>query len=80
MRSEGAWFLDRRERRANDESSPVSSLGENGRGFDATAPSLDERCGLLSAKGGLMMGTKKVGAFSSPRKKATITIAWKTQK
>jgi hypothetical protein len=26
--------------------------------------------GLLSAKGGLMMGTKKVGAFSSPRKKA----------
>jgi hypothetical protein len=34
-----------------------------------------ERCGLLSAKGGLMMGTKKVGAFSSPRKKANTIIA-----
>jgi hypothetical protein len=34
----------------------------------------DMRCGLLSAKGGLMMGTKKVGAFSSPRKKAKIII------
>jgi hypothetical protein len=33
------------------------------------------RCGLLSAKGGLMMGTKKVGAFSSPHKKAIIIIA-----
>jgi hypothetical protein len=33
------------------------------------------RCGLLSAKGGLMMGTKKVGAFSSPRKKANFIIA-----
>jgi hypothetical protein len=33
------------------------------------------RCGLLSAKGGLMMGTKKVGAFSSPRKKAMLIIA-----
>jgi len=40
MRSERAGFLDRRERRANDESSPFSALGENGRGFDATAPSL----------------------------------------
>ena len=40
MRSERARFLDRRERRANDESSPFSALGENGRGFDATAPSL----------------------------------------
>jgi hypothetical protein len=37
MRSERARFLDRRERRANDESSPFSALGENGRGFDATA-------------------------------------------
>ena len=35
------------------------------------------RCGLLSAKGGLMMGTKKVGAFSSPRKKATFIITKK---
>ncbi len=35
----------------------------------------EEKCGLLSAKGGLMMGTKKVGAFSSPRKKANIIIA-----
>jgi hypothetical protein len=34
----------------------------------------------LSAKGGLMMGTKKVGAFSSPRKKATVSISWKKQK
>jgi hypothetical protein len=33
------------------------------------------KCGLLSAKGGLMMGTKKVGAFSSPRKKANTIIA-----
>jgi len=41
MRSERARFLDRRERRANDESSPFSALGENGRGFDATAPSLN---------------------------------------
>jgi hypothetical protein len=40
MRSERARFLDQRERRANDESSPVSSLGENGRGFDSSAPSL----------------------------------------
>jgi hypothetical protein len=31
-------------------------------------------CGLLSAKGGLMMGTKKVGALSSPRKKAKYII------
>jgi hypothetical protein len=39
MRRERARFLDCRERRANDESSPFSALGENGRGFDATAPS-----------------------------------------
>jgi cytoskeleton protein RodZ len=39
MRRERARFLDRRERRANDESSPFSALGENGRGFDAIAPS-----------------------------------------
>jgi len=38
---------------------------------------VEERCGLLSAKGGLMMGTKKVGAFSSPLKKATTIIAEK---
>jgi hypothetical protein len=38
MRRERARFLDSRERRANDESSPFSALGENGRGFDATAP------------------------------------------
>jgi hypothetical protein len=42
-------------------------------------PESDERCGLLSAKGGLMMGTKKVGAFSSPRKKAIVIITWKNQ-
>jgi hypothetical protein len=40
MRRERARFLDCRKRRANDESSPFSALGENGRGFDATAPSL----------------------------------------
>jgi hypothetical protein len=40
MRSERARFLDRRERRANDESSPFSAPGENGRGFEATVPSL----------------------------------------
>jgi hypothetical protein len=38
------------------------------------------RCGLLSAKGGLMMGTKKVGAFPSPLKKADIIIALENQK
>jgi hypothetical protein len=31
-------------------------------------------CGLLSAKGGLMMGTKKVGVLSSPQKKTNIII------
>jgi len=36
------------------------------------------RCGLLSAKGGLMMGTKKVGAPSSPQKRATSIIAEKS--
>jgi len=30
---------------------------------------VERKCGLLSAKGGLMMGTKKVGALSSPRKR-----------
>ncbi len=40
-----------------------------------TTSGAPEKCGLLSAKGGLMMGTKKVGAFSSPRKKADIIIA-----
>jgi hypothetical protein len=50
-------------------------------GFDRTRPTtmifqiLDIRCGLLSAKGGLMMGTKKVGAFPSPPKKANSIIA-----
>jgi len=39
----------------------------------------EERCGLLSAKGGLMMGTKKVGAFSSPLKKANTIIADQSQ-
>jgi len=34
----------------------------------------------VSAKGGLMMGTKKVGAFSSPLKKAEFIIAPKKQK
>jgi hypothetical protein len=42
MRSERARFLDRRERRANDESSSFSALGENGRGFDATTLSFFE--------------------------------------
>jgi hypothetical protein len=37
-------------------------------------------CGLLSAKGGLMMGTKKVGAFSSPLKKAIFVITYKETK
>ena len=31
----------------------------------------------VSAKGGLMMGTKKVGTFSSPRKKAKDIITQK---
>jgi len=34
----------------------------------------------LSAKGGLMMGTKKVGAFPSPRKKANVIINPKRKK
>jgi hypothetical protein len=33
-----------------------------------------QRCGLLSAKGGLMMGTKKVGALPSPLRKANSFI------
>ena len=40
MRSERARILDRRERRASDESRSFSSPGENERGFDATTPSL----------------------------------------
>jgi hypothetical protein len=32
-----------------------------------------KRCGLLSAKGGVM-GTKKVGAFPSPHKKAKAIV------
>jgi hypothetical protein len=35
------------------------------------------RCGLMSAKGGLMMGTKKVGALSSPQKRANSIIGKK---
>jgi len=31
--------------------------------------------GLLSAKGGLMMGTKKVGILPSPRKRIMFSIA-----
>jgi len=34
----------------------------------------------VSANGGLMMGTKQVGAFSSPLKKAEFIIASKKQK
>jgi hypothetical protein len=34
----------------------------------------NQKGGLLSAKGGLMMGTKKVGVFSSPQKKTTLII------
>jgi hypothetical protein len=34
----------------------------------------------VSAKGGLMMGTKKVGAFSSPLKKAIFIMALGKQK
>jgi hypothetical protein len=37
------------------------------------------KCGLLSAKGGLMMGTKKVGVLSSPRKKTNLIISKKLQ-
>jgi len=32
------------------------------------------RSGLLSAKGGLMMGTKKVGALPSPHKRTIVII------
>jgi hypothetical protein len=34
----------------------------------------------VSVKGGLMMGTIKVGAFSSPRKKAFVMISEPKQK
>jgi hypothetical protein len=44
------------------------------------SPSGGEKRGLLSAKGGLMMGTKKVGALSSPLKKADTIITAKKQK
>jgi hypothetical protein len=43
-------------------------------GTPTTSGSREALCGLLSAKGGLMMGTKKVGALSSPRKKAIPNI------
>jgi len=33
------------------------------------------KSGLLSAKGGLMMGTKKVGVLSSPPKRTVIFIS-----
>jgi len=33
----------------------------------------------LSAKGGLMMGTKKVGVLSSPRKRTNLIISKKMQ-
>ena len=33
-----------------------------------------KECGLLSAKGGLMMGTKKVGILSSPPKRTFLNI------
>jgi hypothetical protein len=35
---------------------------------------LGRECGLLSAKGGLMMGTKKVGILSSPPKRTVLNI------
>ncbi|MGA2361215.1 MAG: hypothetical protein ABSG73_02030 [Candidatus Aminicenantales bacterium] len=41
---------------------------------------IGEEVRAVSAKGGLMMGTKKVGAFSSPLKKANIIIALEKQK
>jgi hypothetical protein len=41
---------------------------------------MERKGGLLSAKGGLMMGTKKVGALSSPLKKANIIIASESKK
>jgi hypothetical protein len=34
----------------------------------------ERECGLLSAKGGLMMGTKKVGILSSPPKRTVLNI------
>jgi len=36
---------------------------------------IQKKCRLMSAKGGLMMGTKKVGALSSRLKKAIYIIA-----
>jgi hypothetical protein len=38
---------------------------------------LYKECGLLSAKGGLMMGTKKVGILSSPPKRTFFNIQQK---
>jgi len=57
--------------RLNDDAADEAAQGDPGGG--------EEKCGLLSAKGGLMMGTKKVGAFSSPRKKAILIITRKIQ-
>jgi hypothetical protein len=48
--------------------------------MDRSDPAPGGECGLLSAKGGLMMGTKKVGTFSSPRKKAKNSITRKKSK
>lgn len=37
--------------------------------------SVTGKSGLLSAKGGLLMGTKKVGVLSSPRKRTIVLIS-----
>jgi len=55
----------------------LGQQGEEGKSGRMVDIRYDIRCGLLSAKGGLMMGTKKVGAFSSPRKKAKVIITRK---
>jgi hypothetical protein len=65
MRSERAWFLDRRERRANDESSPFSALGENGRGFEATdRASLSEPPRNIILRSGVARVGEYLGGFT----------------
>jgi hypothetical protein len=59
------------------EEDPLVSILEFSFILHFQSPREGRGCGLLSAKGGLMMGTKKVGALSSPQKRANSIIAKK---
>jgi len=48
--------------------------GDKGRGRQGERGRGGERCGLLSAKGGLMMGTKKGGSSLQPAEREPISL------